>query len=383
MANYHKLNIGVLGGGQLGKMLGQSASMMGLKLHMLDTSKDFPAHSANSSFTEGSFKDYDTVMAFAQDKDLVTVEIEAVNTQALHDLVSQGKKVYPQPHLLDLIKDKGLQKEFYKEKGLSTSPFELMEDAQAIKQAVVDGKLSIPFVQKARKDGYDGKGVHIVRHITDLSGLLDTASVIEPLVDIDRELAVIVARNENGDICSFPVVDMEFHPTANLVEYLFCPSAVSKTIQDKATVLAENIASKMEIVGLLAVELFLTKEGEILINEVAPRPHNSGHHTIEANDTSQYEQHLRAICNMPLGDTRLLTPAVMVNLLGDPEYTGDAHYQGMDECLAKSGVHMHLYGKATTKPYRKMGHATIIDKDLDEAIEKAKFVKNNLKIISQ
>lgn len=383
MANYHNLKIGVLGGGQLGKMLGQSASMMGLQLHMLDTSKDFPAQSANTSFTEGSFKDYDTVMDFAQDKDIITVEIEAVNTEALHELVKAGKKVFPQPHILDLIKDKGLQKAFYKENGLSTSEFQLMEDAAAIKQAVIDGAIQIPFVQKARKDGYDGKGVHIVRHIADLSGLLDTASVIEPLVDIDRELAVIVARNENGEVKSFPVVDMEFHPTANLVEYLFCPSAVADGIQKAATELAENIANKMEIVGLLAVELFLGKNGEILINEVAPRPHNSGHHSIEANDTSQYEQHLRAICNMPLGDTRLLSPAVMVNLLGHPDYTGDAYYDGIDDCLSKSGVHIHLYGKATTKPYRKMGHATVIDENLQNAIDKANFVKNNLKIISQ
>lgn len=381
--SYTNQKIGVLGGGQLGKMLGQSASMMGLQMHVLDTDKSFPAAASCMSFTEGSFKDYDAIMAFAADKDIITVEIELVNTNALHDLEKQGKKVYPQPHLLDLIKDKGLQKQFYQERSLVTSDFVLASDAAEIKQWVLDGKLSIPFVQKARTDGYDGRGVHIVRHISDLQNLLDVKSVLEPLVDIEREIAVIVARNPQGDISSFPVVDMEFHPTANLVEYLFSPSRVSQEIQDKGIALAESIAKEMKIVGLLAVELFLTKDGEILINEVAPRPHNSGHHTIEANITSQYEQHLRAILGMPLGDTTLIQPAVMINLLGAPEHTGTAHYENIDDCLAISGAHIHLYGKSITKPYRKMGHATIVNKDLDEAIEKANFIKENLKITSQ
>ncbi len=381
--SYTNQKIGVLGGGQLGKMLGQSASMMGLQMHVLDTDKSFPAAASCMSFTEGSFKDYDAIMAFAADKDIITVEIELVNTDALHDLEKQGKQVYPQPHLLDMIKDKGLQKQFYQERSLVTSDFVLVNDAAQIKQWVLDGKLSVPFVQKARTDGYDGRGVHIVRHITDLQNLLDVKSVIEPLVDIDREIAVIVARNPQGDISSFPVVDMEFHPTANLVEYLFSPSRVNEEVQEQAIKLAESIAKEMKIVGLLAVELFLTKDNELLINEVAPRPHNSGHHTIEANITSQYEQHLRAICGMPLGDTALTQPAVMVNLLGAAGYTGEAHYENIDQCLATSGAHIHLYGKSITKPYRKMGHATIVDQDLDTAIEKATFVKDTLKIISK
>ncbi len=381
--SYTNQKIGVLGGGQLGKMLGQSASMMGLHMHVLDTDKSFPAAASCMTFTEGSFKDYDTIMAFAADKDIITVEIELVNTDALYDLEKQGKKVYPQPHLLDMIKDKGLQKQFYQERCLVTSDFVLAADASEIKQWVLDGKLAIPFVQKARTDGYDGRGVHIVRSLSDLQDLLDVKSIIEPLVDIDREIAVIVARNPQGDISSFPVVDMEFHPTANLVEYLFSPSRVSEEIQTKAIFLAESIAKEMKIIGLLAVELFLTKDNELLINEVAPRPHNSGHHTIEANITSQYEQHLRAILSMPLGDTALIQSAAMVNLLGAPEHTGEAHYENIDECLATSGAHIHLYGKSTTKPFRKMGHATIVDKDLDKAIEKATFVKDTLKIIAK
>lgn len=380
---YTNQKIGVLGGGQLGKMLGQSASMMGLQMHVLDVDKSFPASASSMSFTEGSFKDYDAIMSFAEDKDVITVEIESVNTKALYDLEKKGKKVYPQPHLLDLIKDKGLQKQFYQERGLLSSDFILAQNSQEIKEWVLDKKLTIPFVQKARTDGYDGKGVHIVRSISDLQDLLDTKSVIEPLVDVEREIAVIVARNPQGEISSFPVVDMEFHPTANLVEYLFSPSRVAEDIQKKAIQLAESIASEMKIVGLLAVELFLTKENQILINEVAPRPHNSGHHTIEANYTSQYEQHLRAILGMPLGNTSLILPAVMVNLLGAPDHQGPAVYERIDDCLAVPGAHLHLYGKSITKPYRKMGHATIVDKDLDKAIEKATFVKDTLKIITK
>lgn len=381
--SYTTKKIGVLGGGQLGKMLGQSASMMGLQMHVLDTDKSFPAAASCMSFTEGSFKNYEDIMAFAEDKDIITVEIELVDTNALHDLEKQGKKVYPQPHILDMIKDKGLQKQFYQERSLVTSEFILASDASEIKQWVLDEKLTIPFVQKARTDGYDGRGVHIVRNFSDLQDLLDVQSVIEPLVDIEREIAVIVARNPQGDISSFPVVDMEFHPTANLVEYLFSPSRVSEEIQKEAIKLAESIAKEMKIVGLLAVELFLTNDHELLINEVAPRPHNSGHHTIEANITSQYEQHLRAICGMPLGDTQLTQPAVMVNLLGADGHTGIAHYENIDECLATSGAHIHLYGKSITKPYRKMGHATIVNQNLETAIEKATFVKDRLKIISK
>jgi len=381
--HYTDQKIGVLGGGQLGKMLGQSASMMGLKMHVIDTDKSFPASASCMSFTEGSFKNYDDIIAFGQDKDIITVEIELVNTKALYELERQGKKVYPQPHLLDMIKDKGLQKQFYQEKGLITSDFVLADNASEIRQWVLDEKLSIPFVQKARTDGYDGSGVHIVRSLADLQNLLDTKSVVEPLVDIEKEIAVIVARNSEGQISSFPVVDMEFHPTANLVEYLFSPSRVESSMQSKAINLAESIAKEMKIVGLLAVELFLTKDNELLINEVAPRPHNSGHHTIEANITSQYEQHLRAITGMPLGDTALIQPAVMVNLLGAPNHQGKAHYDNINECLATSGAHIHLYGKSITKPYRKMGHATIVDKDLNKAIEKAQFVKDTLKIIAK
>lgn len=375
--------IGVLGGGQLGKMMCQAVSEMDIRLHLLEQNDSFPAASVCPNMTWGDFKNYDDVMAFGADKDILTVEIEAVNTEALHELEKQGKEVYPQPAILDMIKDKGLQKQFYADHSIPTSRFELFDNADAVRTAVQEGKWTIPFVQKSRKDGYDGQGVKIIKTQADLDHLMDVPSLLEELVDIHTEIAVIVARNEDGEIRSFPTVGMEFHPTANLVEYLYSPCNVDMKIQEKATQLAERIADNMGIVGLLAVEMFLTKDGKILINEVAPRPHNSGHHTIEANITSQYEQHIRAIANLPLGDTDILQPAVMVNVLGHPDHKGPAVYDGIDHCLSISGAHFHIYGKAITKPYRKMGHVTIVDDALEQAIEKAKFIKENFSVITK
>lgn len=375
--------IGVLGGGQLGKMLCQAASELGIRLHILEKDDSFPAAGVCPDMTYGDFKNYDDVMAFGKDKDILTVEIEAVNTEALKELEQSGVKVFPQPHLLDLIKDKGLQKQFYADHNLPTSDFELFEDAASVRAAVQDKRWNFPFVQKSRKDGYDGQGVKVVKSESDLEELLDVPCLLEKMVDIDQEIAVIVARNEVGEIQSFPVVGMEFHPTANLVEYLFSPSNVSDEVKEKAITLAERLTTELGIVGLLAVELFLDKDGNILINEVAPRPHNSGHHTIEANITSQYEQHIRAIAGLPLGKTDIILPAVMVNLLGDPDYKGKAYYDGIDKCLPLAGAHFHIYGKADTKPYRKMGHVTVVDEDLENAVKKANFIKEHFKIISK
>lgn len=383
MNDIHATKIGVLGAGQLGKMLLQDASKMGIKLHMLDSSSDMPAAAINPDFTAGDIQDYDQVLHFGQDKDIITIEIEAVNDAALSALEASGKAVYPQPTLLRTIKDKGLQKQYYADHKLPTSRFELFADDEAIRSAVSDGQWSIPFVQKARTGGYDGKGVHVVRSETDLDHLLPVPSLLEELVDIDRELAVIVARSTTGEIKTYDVVEMKFHPTANLVECLFAPSHISKSLQDEARKLATDLVDQMEIVGLLAVELFLTRSGELLINEVAPRPHNSGHHTIEAAHTSQFEQHLRAILGLPLGSTDLLAPACMVNLLGHPEHIGPAHYAHITDCLSVAGGHLHLYGKAQTKPHRKMGHATVVADSVSSAIEKAKYIKDTLQIISK
>jgi 5-(carboxyamino)imidazole ribonucleotide synthase len=375
--------IGVLGGGQLGKMMQQAASNWHMQLHFLDQSKTFPAGPLSPHFTEGNFKDEEDVYNFGKDKDIITIEIEHVNTKALHRLVAEGKTVHPAPDKLDIIKDKGLQKQFYARHKIPTSPFQLFENGAAIRKAIDDGTLQLPFVQKSRTAGYDGKGVAVIKTPEDLDNLLmDTPSMVEDLVDIKKELAVIVARNERGEIRAFPTVEMEFNPDANLVEFLFCPADIEVSTEAMVIALARSVIEKFEICGLLAVELFLTKGGEILVNEVAPRPHNSGHHTIDSAYTSQYEQHLRGILNLSLGNTMSKTPAVMVNLLGAPDYTGPAYYEGLDDILAHKGVKVHLYGKAVTKPFRKMGHATILDESLEKAKERAKLVKEELRIIS-
>lgn len=375
--------VGILGGGQLGKMLCQEASKLGVRLHILEKDDSFPAAGVCPDFTYGDFKNYDDVLAFGRKMNIVTVEIEAVNTEALYQLEKEGKEVYPQPHILELIKDKGTQKSWYADHNLPTSPFELLADANAVRQAVTDGRWSIPFVQKTRKDGYDGQGVKVVRSESDLDSLLDAPCLLESLADIDKEIAVIVARSVSGEVKSFPVVEMEFHPTANLVEFLFSPSNITEEQKEEAKTIAESIATKMEIVGLLAVELFLNKDGSIWINEVAPRPHNSGHQTIEGNITSQYGQHLRAIMDLPLGNTAERGASVMVNILGEDNYKGPVHYEGLSDCLKISGANIHLYGKADTKPFRKMGHATIVDENLDNAIIKAKQLKTTLKVITK
>jgi len=375
--------VGILGGGQLGKMLCQEASKLGVRLSVLEKDDSFPTAGVCPDITYGNFKDYDDVLAFGRGMDIVTVEIEAVNTDALKQLESEGIKVYPQPAILELIKDKGAQKTWYSDHDLPTSPFTLYANADEVRAAVADGQWKIPFVQKSRTDGYDGQGVKVIRSQSDLDDLLDVPCLVEEMADIDKEIAVIVARNPSGEISTFPVVEMEFHPTANLVEFLFSPSSVAQSYQDKARQLAEAIAEKMGIVGLLAVEFFLNKDGSIWINEVAPRPHNSGHQTIEGNLTSQYAQHIRAITDMPLGDSGLRGASVMVNILGAEGHKGEAKYAGLRACLQISGANIHIYGKADTKPFRKMGHATIVDRDLDSAIEKARLLKETLQVIAK
>ena len=376
----HDLTLHILGGGQLGKMLIEAASDWNIRCHVLDPDPDCSCSRLAWQFTCGSFKDYDAVMAFCAEAHYITIEIEHVNTDALRDLKAQGKKVFPDPDMLDIIKDKGKQKSFYAEHGIPTSPFTLYDDADAIRQAVASGTRTLPFVQKSCTAGYDGKGVQVVRTKDDLDKLLPGASLAEELIPFEKELAVIVARSTNGDTKAFPAVEMEFHPTANLVEFLLSPAHINSELEQKAQQLAVRTIEAMNLYGVLAVEMFLTADGDILVNEVAPRPHNSGHHTIEANITSQYQQLLRSIFGLPLGSTALTTTSMMVNLLGEDGYTGEAIYEGLPECLAIEGVYVHLYGKKITKPFRKMGHVTIVDSDAAKAREKANFVKDNLKI---
>lgn len=383
--NFHptEINLGILGGGQLGKMLAIAAAPWHLPLRILDQSKTFPAAPFSHFFMEGSFKEYEDVLSFGKTCDYLTIEIEHVNVEALFQLEKEGKVIHPRPHALQIIKDKGLQKEFYKKKNLPTAAFHLVANESAIKIALEAGKIHYPFVQKTRTAGYDGKGVAVIKNESALDKLLPGPSVIEPLVDIAKELAVIVARNGQGQIEAFPPVEMIFNPTANLVEFLLCPAKADPLILKQAINLAKTTIEAYDICGLLAVELFLTKDQEILINEVAPRPHNSGHHTIESCFTSQFEQHLRGVLNLPLGSTQVKIPSVMLNLLGHPGHSGKAVYQGLEECLAMEGVKIHLYGKTMTKPFRKMGHVTVLNEDVEQALSIAKKVKEKLKVIAE
>lgn len=370
--------IGILGGGQLGRMFIQKALSFDAHVYALDPDKTAPCRNIASGFEVGSLLDYDTVLNFGKDKDVLTIEIENVNVDALETLEKQGVPVYPQPSVLRIIKDKGLQKQFYAQHNIPTSPFRLYNNAEEAR-----AHESVPFVQKLRTGGYDGKGVKVMRESSDLSDLFDEPNLVEDMVPFEKELSVIVARNVSGEMVTYPTVECEFNPEANLVEFLFSPAQVSAEIEEKAKKIALQVAEAMKFVGLLAVELFLTKEGELLVNEVAPRPHNSGHHSIEGNHTSQFEQHFRSILDLPLGDTGIVMPSVMINLLGEKGHTGTVHYDQLEWVLGEKNVHVHLYGKAETKPFRKMGHATICDSDIEKAKTKARQVIRNLRIISK
>ena len=304
---------------------------------MLDKEKNCPAANCATSFVNGDPLDFDDVYNFGKSVDTLTFEIENVNVEALKKLKREGKIIHPDPDVLEIIQDKGLQKRFYEEHNIQTSAFQLFDDKFAIEEALKSGMLRFPFVQKLRKGGYDGKGVSVIKTEQDLNNLLEGASVIENLVDIGKEISIIVA-------------------TKIVSEFKFC--------------------------GILAVEIFVDKHEKIWINEIAPRPHNSGHHTIDSVVTSQYEQLLRAIFNFPLGSTELKQPAVMLNLLGEPGYSGLAKYEGLTECMAIEGVKIHLYGKTETKPFRKMGHITVLANTVAHAKRKADFVKMKLKIKS-
>jgi len=378
MSGIQQLNIGILGGGQLGLMLLQNAINLNLNVSVLDPDENAPCKHHVKKFTKGSLTDYDTVYNFGKNLDLITIEIENVNIEALKKLEREGKKIYPQPHIIEMIQDKGLQKIFYQRNNIPSPDFFLVEDKSQIARYAD----YFPFFQKLRKGGYDGKGVCKLTNVHHLDKAFDDACVLERLVDFEKELSVIVARSESGEVKCFPVVECEFNPEANLVEYLFSPANIKKGVEKEALAIARDVAEKLEIVGLLAVEMFLTKDGKIYVNEIAPRPHNSGHHTIEANVTSQFEQLWRAILNLPLGDPGIVKAGVMVNLLGDFGYEGPAIYQGLEDVLKFSGVYIHLYGKSNTKPFRKMGHTTIVDDDILKARQKAKMVKQILKVIS-
>lgn len=374
--------LGILGGGQLGKMLLQETRKFDIQTYVLDPSDEAPSRFACNHFEQGSLQDFDTVYSFGKKVDVLTFEIETINVEALEKLEAEGVKVFPSPQTLRVIQDKGIQKNFYAKNGIPTSPFSVYNDLKSLKTDLKSGKISLPFVWKSTQGGYDGKGVKIVKNENDLDLLADTACLAEDLIPFKNELAVIVVRNPDGAVKTYPVVEMEFHPEANQVEYVICPARISDAVAEKARAVAHKVSEAFAHVGLLAVELFQTEDDEILVNEVAPRPHNSGHYSIEGSFTSQFENHLRAILNLPLGNTESKVGAVMVNLVGAENNEGPVNYKNIADILEMEGVTPHIYGKKLTRPFRKMGHVTIVNKDLSEARKIAEKVKGTIKVVS-
>ncbi|MFD1314200.1 5-(carboxyamino)imidazole ribonucleotide synthase [Namhaeicola litoreus] len=378
MKNYFSsdFRLGVLGGGQLGRMLLTETQKYDVFTVMLDPSKHAPCSEICNEFHCGDLMDYETVYQFGKSVDLLTIEIEHVNIEALKQLEKEGLKVYPQPSVLEIIQNKARQKQFYIENNIPTAPFQVFKIVEDLKS------IEFPFVWKSAKFGYDGNGVKMIRHQKDLIGLPDGECIAEELIPFKNELAVIVARNENGEVSTYPVVEMEFHPVANQVEYVICPARIPEAVAQKARQTAMNVAEAYGHIGLLAVEMFQTENDEILINEVAPRTHNSGHYSIEASYTSQFEQHLRAILNLPLGKTESKVAGVMVNLVGAEGYSGVVRYENIEKIMEIEGVTPHIYGKKETRPFRKMGHVTIVNENMEEARRIAELVKKTIVVKS-
>jgi 5-(carboxyamino)imidazole ribonucleotide synthase len=374
--------IGILGGGQLGKMLAIEAANWHLAIYILDQDHQFPAVPYAPFFQAGDFKNFDDVVQFGKKVDILTIEIEQINVDALFYLEKEGVKVYPKPSTVQVIQDKGLQKMFYKERDIPTAEFQLFNDEKEIKEALNNKQIAFPFVQKSRKDGYDGKGVVVVSNENDLINLLDCPSIIEERINIKTEISIIVARSASGELLHYEPVEQHFNQAANLVSYLICPAELEKSTLSKMNEIASLIAIDLDLVGLLAIEFFLDTNHDIFVNEVAPRPHNSGHHTQNSCETSQFEQHLRAILDLPLGSTRQHSIGAMVNIIGEPGYAGKTNYVGIEECLKIDGVHLHLYGKLETRPFRKMGHINIADKDRKKVLENIEKIKSTLRVIS-
>lgn len=379
MKNYFSSNfkLGVLGGGQLGRMLLTETQKYDIFTVILDGDQNAPCSQICNEFHHGSLMDYQTVYDFGKKVDLLTIEIEHVNIDALKQLEIEGLKIFPQPHVLEIIQHKGRQKDFFKAYDIPTAPYQRYN---AISE--MDTNTDFPFVWKSAQFGYDGTGVKVIRSVSDLKGLPEVDCITEKLIPFKNELAVIVARNEKGEIKTYPVVEMEFHPTANQVEYVLCPARIETHVAEKAREIALQVADKLGIVGLLAVEMFQTEDDQILVNEVAPRTHNSGHYSIEASYTSQFEQHMRSILNLPLGNTDNKVAGIMVNLVGEEGHSGDVVYEGMEDILHIDGVTPHIYGKKETRPFRKMGHVTIVNEDLDEARRIAEEVKKTIRVVS-
>lgn len=374
--------LGIIAGGQLGKMLTLAASNWDVKTYILDSDPHCPASTVCTQFVKGDRLNFDDVYRFCKMADMVTFEMENINVEALKKAKQEGIRIHPDPLALEIIQDKGWQKEYFKKHDIPTSEFNLYESKAEIIDDLKSQKLRYPFVQKLRKGGYDGQGVAIIRSQEDLDLMLDGASIVEKLINLQKEIAVIAAKNQKGEIKCFPPVEMEFNHEVNLVEQLICPSTLDTFLSEQAIQIAEHVIAVFDLCGLLAVEMFVDRNNKIWVNEIAPRPHNSGHHTIESIITSQYEQLLRAIFNFSLGSTRIKTPSVMINLLGEDGHEGPVRYEGLTDAMAVEGVKIHLYGKKVTKAFRKMGHVTVLASSVEEARHKAQIVKEKLKVTS-
>lgn len=381
MKNFYDpdFRVGILGGGQLGRMLIQSMMNLDVKSVVLDKGITTPAANFATDFISGDFDNYDDVKKLVDLSDVITIEIEHVNVEALQEAEYSGKKVFPQPKIIKLVQDKGVQKQFFSDKGFPTAPFSYFNKSTDLDRLNLENKR---YILKKRRMGYDGRGVMELTAETPKAKIFSDPCILEEFINFDRELSVIVGRNEKGQMAVFPPIEMVFNEKNKIVEYLFAPAQVERNVSDTAIELAKELSSSLKIVGLLAVEMFLDKEGKLFINEIAPRPHNSGHHTIEANDISQFDLHLRAILNLPLFSQLISRPAVMVNILGSDGYYGKPKYSGLEKLLEVEGIIPHIYGKRETRPFRKMGHVTIVDDLLPEALKKANFVKKHLKVIS-
>ncbi|MBC8767630.1 5-(carboxyamino)imidazole ribonucleotide synthase [Arenibacter sp. BSSL-BM3] len=375
--------LGILGGGQLGKMLLYETRKFDIYTKVMDPSDEAPSKIACNEFFKGDLMDFDAVYRFGKKVDLLTIEIENVNLDALEKLEDEGLKVYPPTRALRIIQNKAKQKLFYIDNNIPTADFQRFAYKSEIEDSIANGGLKFPFIWKATQFGYDGQGVKVVRKLEDLNGLPSGECITEEMINFKNELAVIVARSPSGEVKTYPVVEMEFHPEANQVEYVLCPARIDAKVAEKAQEIALQLSNKIKHVGLLAVEMFQTKEDKILVNEVAPRPHNSGHYSIEASYTNQFEQHIRAILDLPLGNTASKVAGIMVNLVGAEGHTGNVVYENMQEILKLNGVTPHIYGKKQTRPFRKMGHVTIVNNDISEARRIAEQVKNTIKVISE
>ena len=385
MTNYFSsdFKLGILGGGQLGKMMLYETRKFDIQTRVLDPSPEAPSRFSCNYFEQGDLMDFDTVYNFGKHADVLTFEIETVNVEALEKLEAEGIKVYPSSRTLRTVQDKGKQKDFYTTKKIPTAAYNRYNSLKELIKGVEAGKHEFPFIWKSTQGGYDGKGVSVIRKEQDINDLPDTPCIAEKMIPFKNELAVIVVRNPDGDVRTYPVVEMEFHPEANQVEYVICPARIEDSVTTKARVLAKQVSDAFEHVGLLAVEMFQTEDDEILVNEVAPRPHNSGHYSIEGSYTNQFEQHIRAILNLPLGETESKLGAVMVNLVGEEGHTGQVWYENIEKIMQMKGVTPHIYGKRETRPFRKMGHVTIVNSDLSEARKIAEKVKKTIKVIAK